>query len=182
MTDRQKELLKARKKRWYEKHKQEIAEKYKEYYAKNREKLIENKKEYNSKNKENIKEYSKNYYLENKEKRDNYRRKYYSEHFDELAEKAKFKKMQSYIRNGEISLIENYDKALKDNFEGWEIHHRLECTLNDEYANSMDDLKRMGMYYNRPYFELIFLTSSEHAKLHYKSCHSFPNMVRNKNV
>lgn len=175
MTDRQKELLKARKKRWYEKHKQEVAEKYKDYYAKNREKLIENKKEYNNKNKENIKEYSKSYYLENKEKKDSYRRKYYTEHFDELAEKRKFKRMESYVRNGEISLIENYELAKADNFDGWEIHHRLECTLDGEYANSMDDLKRMNMYYNRPYFELIYLTKSQHSKLHYYSGHSLPD-------
>ena len=34
-----------------------------------------------------------------------------------------------YCKNYEN--IENYDKALKDNFKGWEIHHRLETHNSD---------------------------------------------------
>ena len=62
--------------------------------------------------------------------------------------------------------IENYEAAVNDETEMWEIHHRLELTINGEYAHSVEDLIRMDMYYNRPYFELIFLKQSEHKKLH----------------
>jgi hypothetical protein len=62
--------------------------------------------------------------------------------------------------------IENYELAKADNFEGWEIHHRLEISLDNEEVHSLKSLKRLGMYYDRPYFELIFLTTSEHTALH----------------
>lgn len=66
----------------------------------------------------------------------------------------------------DISKIENYDKAIADTTQTWHIHHRLELTLDGEFAHSMEELKRLGMYYKRPYFELIFLTKSEHHRLH----------------
>lgn len=66
----------------------------------------------------------------------------------------------------DISLIENYDKAKADNFKGWDLHHRLELTLDGEFAHTKEELERLDMYYHRPYFELIFLTTSEHMKLH----------------
>lgn len=62
--------------------------------------------------------------------------------------------------------IKNYDLAIADKEQTWHCHHVLELTLDNEYAHSRDDLKRMDMYYNRPYFELIFLTPKEHKKLH----------------
>lgn len=65
----------------------------------------------------------------------------------------------------DISKIENYDKAIADTTQTWHIHHRLELTLDGEFAHTHEELKRMDMYYNRPYFELIFLTNSEHCKL-----------------
>ena len=64
------------------------------------------------------------------------------------------------------SLIENYDKAINDNTQMWVLHHRLELTLDGEYAHSREELIRLGMYYHRPYYELIFLTKSDHQKLH----------------
>lgn len=66
----------------------------------------------------------------------------------------------------EPEMIENYDLAKADNFKNWVCHHRLELTLDGEFANSHEDLKRMDMYYNRPAFELIFLTKQEHQKIH----------------
>lgn len=62
--------------------------------------------------------------------------------------------------------IENYDKAVADTTQKWECHHRLEFTINGEVAHSKDELKRLGMYYHRPYFELIFLPAKEHRFLH----------------
>lgn len=73
----------------------------------------------------------------------------------------------SYCKEGEFELIENYELAKNDNFKGWHIHHRLE--IHDDYINSMDDLIMMNLYYNRPPEELIFLTKSEHMKLHRRS-------------
>lgn len=74
--------------------------------------------------------------------------------------------LHKYCRAGEFERIENYELAKADNFKGWDIHHRLELTLDGEYVHDPEELKRMDMYYNRPYFELIFLTRKEHNKLH----------------
>lgn len=65
----------------------------------------------------------------------------------------------------DISLIENYEAAINDT-ETWVCHHRLELTLNNEFAHSRDELKRLNMYYKRPYFELILMKRSDHARLH----------------
>ena len=63
--------------------------------------------------------------------------------------------------------IENYDKAKKDNFKGWECHHRLETHTPDGERRLVDITKKeliaLGMYYNRPAEELIFLTIKEHS-------------------
>ena len=72
----------------------------------------------------------------------------------------------------DISKIENYDKAIADTTQTWHCHHRLELTLEREFAHSKEELKRLGMYYHRPYFELIFLTNSEHNRLHHKGKNS----------
>ena len=62
--------------------------------------------------------------------------------------------------------IENYEKAKADNFKGWECHHRLETHTPDGKRRVVDipykELKALGMYYNRPAEELIFLTTREH--------------------
>ena len=62
--------------------------------------------------------------------------------------------------------IENYEKAKKDNFKGWNCHHRLETHNSDGERRLVDitvaELQALGMYYNRPPEELIFLTTSEH--------------------
>ena len=70
----------------------------------------------------------------------------------------------------EIEQIENYELAKKDNFNGWHIHHRLECIeTGGEINRSAKELQDLGLYYNRPANELIFLTASEHSKLHGRS-------------
>lgn len=69
----------------------------------------------------------------------------------------------------DISLIENYDKAIADTTQTWHCHHRLELIETGAVVNSsMQDLKDWGIYYNRPADELIFLTKSEHRRLHSK--------------
>lgn len=65
--------------------------------------------------------------------------------------------------------IENYQKAKKDNFKGWDCHHRLETHNSDGERRLVDitvaELKALGMYYNRPAEELIFLRKGEHTAL-----------------
>lgn len=58
--------------------------------------------------------------------------------------------------------IENYDKAAADNFKGWLCHHRRGVDFTQK------ELITLGMYYNRPAAELIFITLSEHSSLHNK--------------
>ena len=71
--------------------------------------------------------------------------------------------------------IENYEKAKAENFKGWRCHHRLETHTSDGKRRAVDitasELKALGLYWNRPADELIFLTTSEHAILHQKGKH-----------
>lgn len=69
----------------------------------------------------------------------------------------------------DISKIENYEQAINDKTQTWDCHHRLELTINDEQAHTKEELVRLEMYYDRPYFELIFLKPKEHQALHNKS-------------
>lgn len=73
-----------------------------------------------------------------------------------------------FCRNPE--LIENYDKAIADTTQIWVCHHRLETHNSDGERRLVDltveELKALGMYYDRPPKELIFLTHTEHSKLH----------------
>lgn len=67
----------------------------------------------------------------------------------------------------DISKIENYELAKKDDFKGWVIHHRLELVSTGAVVDSAkQDLIDWGIYYHRPADELIFLTRTEHNKLH----------------
>ncbi len=66
----------------------------------------------------------------------------------------------------EIEKVENYDLAKADNFKGWVVHHRLEISVNGEEVITPAELDRLGMYYHRPYFELIFMRRKEHAAMH----------------
>lgn len=67
-------------------------------------------------------------------------------------------------------LIENYDKAIADTAQTWICHHGLETHNSDGERRAVDitgsELKALGMYYNRPPEELIFLTVKEHGQLH----------------
>ena len=68
--------------------------------------------------------------------------------------------------------IENYEKALADDFKCWVCHHRLETHTSDGERRLVDitrkELMALNMYRNRPAEELIFLTTSEHRYLHMK--------------
>lgn len=64
----------------------------------------------------------------------------------------------------DISLIENYYKAINDKTQVWDCHHRLE--IHGKILLSANELKDLDLYYNRPAYELIFLTKQEHHELH----------------
>lgn len=85
---------------------------------------------------------------------------------------------QKYCRD-DITKIENYDKAKADSTQTWHLHHRLELTLDGDFAHSIEELKRFDMYYHRPYFELIFLTKAEHRRLHNK-CRTVSDATKRK--
>ena len=61
----------------------------------------------------------------------------------------------------DLSLIENYQEAVNSP-EKWDCHHRLEIDLNKRAI----ELIELGLYWNRPASELIFLTHKEHCALH----------------
>lgn len=64
----------------------------------------------------------------------------------------------------DISNIENYDKAINDKTQIWDIHHKLE--VQGQFYNSANLLNRCGIYYNVPASQLIFLTHSDHMRIH----------------
>lgn len=82
----------------------------------------------------------------------------------------------------DISLIENYDKAKNDNTQVWVIHHRLETHkykdrkreewIERDESVPQKELKALGLYYNRPAKELIFMTRPDHQKLHNRLLYS----------
>lgn len=79
------------------------------------------------------------------------------------------KKSEKYCETPE--LIENYTEAINDK-NLWECHHRLETHFSDgtpRPTNAFlrkEELIYLGMYFNRPAEELIFLTRSDHRKIH----------------
>lgn len=62
----------------------------------------------------------------------------------------------------EYTQIENYQLAVSDETQVWDCHHRKEIEEN----KNREQLIKEGLYYNRPPEEFIFLTKSEHIKLH----------------
>ena len=77
--------------------------------------------------------------------------------------------MKHYFENycKDYENIENYEAAKKDNFKGWECHHRLETHNSDGERRLIDITKKeliaLNMYYDRPAEELIFLTIKGHS-------------------
>ena len=61
--------------------------------------------------------------------------------------------------------IENYEAAKKDNFIGWECHHRKGASFTQK------ELIALGQYYNISSDELVFLTTAKHNKLHHIGRH-----------
>ena len=66
----------------------------------------------------------------------------------------------------DISLIENYHKAIADKEKTWDIHHRRECDGEGRTLFTGKQLIEMNLYYKRPASELVFVTRSMHNKIH----------------
>lgn len=64
----------------------------------------------------------------------------------------------------DIAKIENYEQAVNDDTQTWHCHHRLE--IQGQFRNSPSLLKKCGLYYNVPAWQLIFLTPKDHYFMH----------------
>lgn len=69
----------------------------------------------------------------------------------------------------EIFKIENYAEAMNDGVQTWHCHHKDEIKVLPSgitVIRSIEELKEDERYYNCPANELIFLTPTEHLRLH----------------
>ena len=139
-------------KKYKEEHAKEIKKGKKRYYLTHQEKI----KEYNESVKEHRKVYLKNYQTEHREKHKETSRKWNNKHATQKRSFNKFCKE-------DLSKIENYEDAMKDNLKNWHIHHKLETR---GFGYSRKELIALELYYNRPASELIFLRNSDHRKVH----------------
>lgn len=64
--------------------------------------------------------------------------------------------------------IENYQDAVNDKENTWHCHHRLELHPDNSVRFTVESLKKLDLYYNRPASELIFLKSEVHLSMHNK--------------
>lgn len=64
----------------------------------------------------------------------------------------------------DISLIENYDAAIKDTTQIWDCHHRGEILTCGKF--SARTLMENKLYWDRPASELIFLPHGLHYSIH----------------
>lgn len=71
-----------------------------------------------------------------------------------------YRKFKKYCCE-DLSLIENYQEAVNSP-EKWDCHHRLEIDLNKRAIELME----LGLYWNRPASELVFMTHKDHCALH----------------
>lgn len=74
-----------------------------------------------------------------------------------------WKKAKRYCGE-ELSAIENYEQAVNDKTQTWDVHHRAEILPCGTY--SIKDLKDHGLYYKQPASSLVFMTHDEHLRLH----------------
>jgi len=84
-----------------------------------------------------------------------------------------FRKAHWFCKD-DISLIENYEEAVNSE-EIWDVHHRDEIRILPSGVialRSRQELKDNGRYFKCPANELIFMSHTEHAKLHakYRKC------------
>lgn len=82
---------------------------------------------------------------------------------DDMISYYYLKRRKKHYLEGDERLIENYAEAAADPDETWVCHHRRELVPD---RKTIPELKAMGLYWNRPPEELVFMRSSDHARLH----------------
>lgn len=122
-------------------------------------------REWLKKNKQKHRDASKKCRVQNREHYLNYNKEW-NRNNSSLHMELCGKTFRAFCIESEYELIENYELAKKDNFNGWHCHHRLELHPDFSIRYTADSLKKLGLYYDRPASELIFLTHSEHARRH----------------
>lgn len=163
------------KKEFIDRYGKEAYQRHLEYNRQYREQHREEIKQYNHQyNHQHIEEY-KQYREQHRDEIKQYKKQYNHQHREEINQYQKqwcrkYISMFAYCIPEQREQIENYDLAKADDFQGWHIHHRLE-THNSDGEKRLVNLSRaelitLDMYYNRPANELVFLTKSEHMKLH----------------
>ena len=75
-----------------------------------------------------------------------------------------------------LSMIENYEEAMNDTAHTWDCHHRAEILPCGHFK--IEDLKKHGLYYDRPAKELVFLKHKDHLCLHFGGVPLTPEMRR----
>ena len=143
---------KARHKRYYESHQEQI----KQYRESRKDITKEYMKTYQKENRERLNEKSKEWVSKNKKKRAEIVKRYNDSH-------ATGKRQLAHYCCEDISHIENYELAIKDNLVDWDIHHRLETR---GFGYTSEELKMLDLYYNRPASELLFVRCKDHYKIH----------------
>ena len=76
---------------------------------------------------------------------------------------SQHKRMTRYCSEP-LEHIENYELAVSDKEHMWDCHHRGEVLPCGVF--SVQELKKFGLYWNRPASELIFIRNNEHTRLH----------------
>lgn len=137
---------------------------------KNHDRYVKSSKLYREKNKEKLSNYFHNRYLEKKAQKAQYDKEYRSTNKIRISgvKRLGYLKKVCY----EIQNVENYEDALKDNYVGWQLHHRLESHFSDGTLRTTfltrKELELLEVYFNRPACELIFLKTKDHVSLHHK--------------
>lgn len=166
------EKIRQSKKKCYEAKKEQYNKHNRENYYKHQKERIACSVKWGMENKERRNATFRKHRAENVElfrAREQLYRDTHRENIRRLQRKNQWEKYYRYCTD--ITKIENYEKALADNFENWERHHRLETHNSDGEKRlvnlSREELIALDMYYDRPPEELIWLKNSEHAKLHW---------------
>ena len=79
----------------------------------------------------------------------------------------------------DISLIENYDKAILDQTQTWECHHKDELQADGTIV-SRQQLIKEDRYYNVPACKLVFLSVFEHNSIHHKNIKQKPEHIEKR--
>ena len=136
-----------------------------QYYLKHREEKLSYIKAWRKANPDKPKQYSKTWKNSNDERNKEINKSWKENNKDKVRIGNK-KTYLSFCKSDEYELIENYELAKADNFIGWDCHHRLELHPDGSLRFTRESLKKLDLYVNRPASELIFLTHSEHARIH----------------